>query len=68
MWKKIQAQNDNILALLKEQELENELFENLNQGIDYNRTLAKIDFYLNKVLTIASTLENLKIIAFYTKS
>ena len=58
---KIQVQNDNILALLKEQELENELFENLNQGINYNRTLAKIDFYLSKVLTIASTLENLNI-------
>ena len=57
---KIQVQND-MLALLKEQELENELFENLNQGINYNRTLAKIDFYLSKVLTIASTLENLNI-------
>ena len=59
---KIQAQNDNILALLKGQELENELFENLNQGSNYNRTLAKIDFYLNKVLTVAFSLENLNIL------
>ena len=58
---KIQAQNDNILALLKGQELENELFENLIQDSNYNRTLAKIDFYLNKVPTVASSLENLNI-------
>ena len=32
---KIQAENDNILALLKGKELENELFENLNQGSNY---------------------------------
>ena len=59
---KIQAQNDNILALLKGQELEKELCENLNQGSNYNRTLAKIDFYLNKVLTVAFSLENLNIL------
>ena len=59
---KIQAQNDNILALLKGQELENELFKNLNQDSNYNRTLAKIDFYLNKVLTVAFSLENLNIL------
>ena len=58
---KIQAQNDNILALLKGQGLENELFENLNQGSKYNRTLGKIDFYLNKVPTVAASLENLNI-------
>ena len=58
---KIQAQNDNILALLKGQELENELFENLNQDSNYDRTLAKIDFYLNKVPTLASSSENLNI-------
>ena len=58
---KIQAQNDNILALLKGQELENELFENLIQDSNYNRTLAKIDFCLNKVPTVASSLENLNI-------
>ena len=56
---KVQAQNDNILALLKGEELENELFENLNQGSKYNRTLAKIDFYLNKVPTVAASLENI---------
>ena len=32
---KIQAENDNILALLKGKELENELFENLNQSSNY---------------------------------
>ena len=53
---KTQARNGNILALLKEQELENELFQNLNQYSNYNRTLAKIDFYLNKVPTVASSL------------
>ena len=47
--------------MLKGQEPENKLFENLNQGTNYNRTLAKIDFYLNKVPTVASSLENLNI-------
>ena len=60
---KTQAQNDNILALLKGQEHEIELFETLNQGSNYNRTLAKIDFYLNKVPTVASSLENLNILS-----
>ena len=58
---KIKAQNDNILALLKGKELESELFENLNQDSNYNKTLAKIDFYLNKVLTVESSLGNLNI-------
>ena len=58
---KIKAQNDNILALLKGKEFERELFENLNQDSNYNKTLAKIDFYLNKVPTAASSSENLNI-------
>ena len=61
---KIQAQNDNILALLKGEELENELFENLNQDSNYNRTLTKIDFYLDKVRKF----RKLKYFIFYTKS
>ena len=60
---KIQAQNDKISALLKGQEL-----QNLKQESNYYRTFAKIDFYLNKVPTVACSLEKLKYFIIYTKS
>ena len=64
---KIQAQNDTT-ALFKGQDLENQLFENINQEKNYKRASAKIDFYLSIVTTVACSLEELKHFLSYTKS
>ena len=65
---KIQAQNDKTTALFKGQDLENQLFENINQEKNYKRASAKIDFYLSIVTAVACSLEELKHFLSYTKS
>ena len=58
---KIQQQNEKILESLKSEDFEEELFENLKQESDYNKTLAKIDLYLNKKPSVISAVENLSL-------